>query len=146
MGRHESSSRSFLIGLLALTVATSWPSAPRTRAFLSFASLSSMGFQFPEFGLMALAVLPTMISGGIDLSVVSVANLASIVAALMLKDGHGWAAMPAALLVGTLCGVLNGVLIGYARLPAILATLGTMQLVARARHRDHARPGRHRPA
>lgn len=130
MGRHESSSRSFLIGLLALTVATFLAIGAANPNFLSFASLSSMGFQFPEFGLMALAVLPTMISGGIDLSVVSVANLASIVAALMLKDGHGWAAMPAAVLAGTLCGVLNGVLIGYARLPAILATLGTMQLVA----------------
>ena len=129
MGRHEGSPGFFLIGLLALTVVTFLAIGIANPNFLSFASLSSMGFQFPEFGLMALAVLPTMMSGGIDLSVVSVANLASIVAALMLKDGHGWAAMPAAVFAGTLCGVLNGILIGYARLPAILATLGTMQLV-----------------
>jgi simple sugar transport system permease protein len=70
-----------------------------------------------------------MISGGIDLSVVSVANLASIVAALLLKSGYGWTAVPAALLVGIVCGALNGVLIGFLRLPAILATLGTMQVV-----------------
>jgi simple sugar transport system permease protein len=129
MGRHEGNPRSFLIGLLALTVVTFLAIGFANPDFLSFASLSSMGFQCPEFGLMALAVLPTMISGGIDLSVVSVANLASIIAALMLKDGHGWAAMPVAVFAGTLCGLLNGVLVGYARLPAILATLGTMQLV-----------------
>lgn len=129
MARREDNPRSFLIGLLALTTATFLGIGVANPDFLSVASLSSMGFQFPEFGLMALAVLPTMISGGIDLSVVSVANLASIVAAVMLKDGSGWAAVPAAVFAGTLCGVLNGCLIGYARLPAILATLGTMQLV-----------------
>ncbi len=121
--------QSVIPGLAALTVMAFVGIGIANPDFLSFASLSSMGFQFPEFGLMALAVLPTMISGGIDLSIVSIANLASIVAALMLKDGHGWAAMPAAILAGTLCGVLNGVLISYARLPAILATLGTAQVI-----------------
>ena len=38
-------------------------------------------------------------------------------------------ALPLALGTGAACGVLNGVLIGYLRLPAILATLGTMQAV-----------------
>lgn len=129
MVRREDNTRSFLLGLLALNVITFLGIGLANRDFLSGASLSSMGFQFPEFGLMALAVLPTMISGGIDLSVVSVANLASIIAALLLKADYGWAAMPIALAAGTVCGAVNGLLIGYARLPAILATLGTMQLM-----------------
>ncbi|TYL22962.1 ABC transporter permease, partial [Streptococcus pyogenes] len=87
---------------------------------------------FPEFGLLALAVLPTMISGGIDLSVVAVANLAAIVAAVIMRAGpeYAWLAIPAALTVGICCGALNGFLIAYLRLPPILATLGTMQLFA----------------
>ncbi len=89
-----------------------------------------MGFQFPEFGLLSLAVLPTMISGGIDLSVVATANLAAIVAAVMMRAGPELAllAIPVALLIGVCCGLLNGFLIAYLRLPPILATLGTMQL------------------
>lgn len=129
MTRRENDPRSFLIGLLSLTVVTFLGIGVANPDFLSFASLSSMGFQCPEFGLMALAVLPTMVSGGIDLSVVSVANLTSIIAALMLKGDYGWAALPVALLAGTSCGLINGLLIGVARLPAILATLGTIQLV-----------------
>ncbi|MEO9338402.1 ABC transporter permease [Mesorhizobium sp. SB112] len=98
--------------------------------FLSRANLSSMGSQFPEFGVLALALLPTMISGGIDLSVVAIANLSSIIAALLLRAGpeYAWMAIPAALLTGLACGALNGCLIAYLRLPPILATLGTLQL------------------
>ena len=50
--------------------------------FLSTANLSSMAYQMPEFAMLALAIHPTMLTGGIDLSVVSVANLSAIVAAL----------------------------------------------------------------
>ena len=129
MAQRDDSTRSYLAALLALTVLVFAGIGIANRGFLSAGSLSSMAFQFPEFGLLALAILPTMLSGGIDLSVVSIANLASIVAALLLKGGHEGAAVPLALLAGAACGVLNGVLIGFFRLPAILATLGTMQAV-----------------
>ncbi len=130
MATRGDTTNSYLLGLLALAVAIFVGVSIANRDFLSFENLNSMGFQFPEFGLMSLALLSTMISGGIDLSVVSVANLASILAALLLKNGDlGWAAIPVALLAGTLCGVVNGCLIGFLRLPPILATLGTMQLV-----------------
>ncbi|MCB1129350.1 MAG: ABC transporter permease, partial [Verrucomicrobiae bacterium] len=52
--------------------------------FLTVRNLTSMGFQFPELGLFALAVMLSLITGGIDLSVVSTANLAGILAALVL--------------------------------------------------------------
>ena len=125
--QREDSTRSYLVALLGLTVVVFAGIGIANPSFLSGASLSSMAYQFPEFGLLALAILPTMLSGGIDLSVVSIANLTSIVAALLLKGGHEGLAVPLALCVGVACGVLNGVLIGYLRLPAILATLGTMQ-------------------
>ena len=53
--------------------------------FLSTANLSSMAYQLPEFAMLALAIHPTMLTGGIDLSVVSVANLSAIVAALTMR-------------------------------------------------------------
>src|ERR1700759_408960 len=101
--------------------------------FLSTANLSSMAYQMPEFAILALAIHPTMLTSGIDLSVVSVANLSAIIAAFLMRSLPPpifWLAVPAALLVGTLAGSVNGVLVAGCRLPAILATLGTLQLFA----------------
>ncbi|MET0169933.1 MAG: ABC transporter permease, partial [Aliihoeflea sp.] len=95
--------------------------------FMSRANLISMGSQFPEFGLLALALLPTMISGGIDLSVVAIANLSSIIASLFLRAGpeYAWMAVPAALLTGLACGALNGLIVIYGRLQPIVTTIAT---------------------
>jgi simple sugar transport system permease protein len=105
----------------------------RPGAFLSPDNLDSMAYQFPEFAILALAMHPTMLTGGIDLSVVSVANLCGILAAFIMRSGPPQfmlAAAAVALLVGTLCGIFNGILVAAFRLPAIVATLGTLQLFA----------------
>jgi len=101
--------------------------------FLSGANMSSMAYQLPQFALLALAIHPTMLTGGIDLSVVSVANLAAIAAAFTMKAGPPWfigLAIPVALLLGAVTGAINGLLVAGARLPPILATLGTLQFFA----------------
>jgi simple sugar transport system permease protein len=132
MAARRDGTQSYVIGLAALTVAVFVILGLLRPGFFSAANLSSMGFQFPEFGLLALAVFLPMVSGGIDLSVVGVANLAAIVAAVMMREGGMLAvlAVPAALLIGLAAGALNAFLISVLRLPAILATLGTMQLFA----------------
>jgi simple sugar transport system permease protein len=105
--------------------------------FLTLANFSSMAFQFPEFAILSLAMMLAMMTGGIDLSVVGLANLSAVVAALilrgfagdtatgMLADGTIAAAMVTALLIGALGGLANGIAIGFFGLPAILATLGS---------------------
>ncbi len=105
--------------------------------FLSAQNMTSMAFQFPEFAILALAMTLTMLTGGIDLSVVGIGNLSAIIAATLLTtyasagltgtDALMWygLAFGAALLVGASAGLLNGVLIAVLGLPAILATLGT---------------------
>jgi len=105
--------------------------------FLTTGNFSSMAFQFPEFAILSLAMMLSMMTGGIDLSVVGVSNLAAVVAALILSALAGPQALglaagatialaiAAALLVGALCGLLNGVIIGVFGLPPILATLGS---------------------
>ena len=52
--------------------------------FLTMDNLQSMMYQFPEYGMMAFGIMLAMIIGGIDLSVVGVANLTSIVVASIL--------------------------------------------------------------
>lgn len=98
--------------------------------------LQGMTAQLPEIGLLAIAIAVTMISGngGIDLSVVSIANLSAIVAGLIVRsilggDTQGVAFTLAfvviALVVGTACGLINGLLVSRGNFPPILATLGT---------------------
>lgn len=105
--------------------------------FLDPYNFQSMAKQLPEIALLAMAVMLAMISGGggIDLSVVGVANLAAISAGLVAKSvaansGVGFTVVfvAVALLVGIICGLINGLLIARGGFAPILATLGT-QLV-----------------
>ena len=108
--------------------------------FLTIRNFQSISSQIPEFGFLAIAMMLAMLTGGIDLSVISTANLAGIAAALILTkfsipQAGGYeeifiiiSAIAAALTVSLICGFINGVLIAYVGVPAILATLGTMGL------------------
>lgn len=105
--------------------------------FMTLRNFRSMGLQFPEYGLLALANMLAMITGGIDLSVVSIASLSGVISASLLSQYQtlGMSAgsvillgILIALAVSFLCGLLNGVIIAYARVPAIIATLGTQGL------------------
>ena len=57
----------------------------RFNKFYTLINFQTMASQFPEFGLMALGVMLCMITGGIDLSTVGVANLTAILMAFLLK-------------------------------------------------------------
>jgi len=135
------------------------------RRFLSGTNIEQLAFQIPEFGIFSIGMMVVMISGGIDLSLITTANLAGITSSivLLLLSHRGTmdlsallkgiiaddsirsaldAAMPTgivmigiivltilvALAVGFLCGLLNGFLVAKVKIPAILATLGTMRL------------------
>ena len=89
--------------------------------------------QFPEYGIMAIGMSLTMMTGGIDLGVVGAANLSAIVAAkfLIAVAPHGAppaevvpylvAAVLLALATGLACGAVAGILISRFKIPAILA-------------------------
>ena len=105
--------------------------------FLNADNFVAMFRQFPEYGLLAIGIGMALIIGGIDLSAVYLANLASIVAGLFLKavwDGESPAtglvllSFLVALAVGALGGILNGILVSGIGIPAMLATLGTQSL------------------
>ena len=108
--------------------------------FLTLRNIESMSFQFPELGLLSIAIMITMLTGGIDLSVVGIANLSGIFMALIftkvIPEGTSGFAMFLYLIMGIIVGVstgafagyLNGLLIAKVGITPILATLGTMQL------------------
>ncbi len=82
-----------------------------------------------ETGIMALGMTYVITTGGIDLSVGYILQLAAIV------FGATWettASLPLAILLciltGVFCGAVNGVIIAYGKIPALVTTLGTMYL------------------
>jgi len=83
-----------------------------------------------EVGLLALALTPVIVSGGIDLSVGSMMGLAAVVFGAAWQDWHAPLAVAAglALLVGCAGGALNAVLIARFRIPALIVTLGSFSL------------------
>jgi|YNPMSStandDraft_1061717.scaffolds.fasta_scaffold01272_8 simple sugar transport system permease protein len=108
------------------------------KKFLTTRNLTSMGFQLPEIGVLSLAMMITILTGGINLSVNATSNMSAVIAGLYLvkfvpkdaSESQIWFALIIAMLivlfVGLISGLLNGFLIGYIRVPPILATLATM--------------------
>lgn len=105
--------------------------------FLSMNSFSSIARQIPEIGLFTLAMMLPMLVGGIDLSVIASANLASILMSMYMtahieKGEENVLVMLTAIVICiALCiivGFLNGVIVALFKIPAMLVTLG-MQMV-----------------
>jgi simple sugar transport system permease protein len=108
--------------------------------FPTAANLQSMAFQMAELGILSVAMTLALLIGGIDLSVTAMANLSAITAVLAMgslagaEASSGQVAVAVALGflvslgVGLVCGMVNGLLIGRAGVPAILVTLGTLTL------------------
>jgi rhamnose transport system permease protein len=83
-----------------------------------------------ELGLLAFALTPIIVTGGIDLSVGSLLGLSAVAFGVALED---WrlpvaAAVVVAVGVGILGGALNAAVIARLRVPPLIVTLGTMAL------------------
>ena len=57
--------------------------------FLRYYNFQSISFMFPEIGLLSIAMMIAMLTGGIDLSVVGIANLSSILAGVFFFNTIG---------------------------------------------------------
>jgi ribose transport system permease protein len=116
-----------LAGLLLLTLAFSLTSD----AFFSVGNAMTVSLQVTSIVYLGIGATFVILTGGIDLSVGSVLALSGVVAGLLTKAGLPVsAAMSLGILIGALCGVVNGLLVTRLKLPPFIATLG-MMLVAR---------------
>ncbi len=112
-------------GLVALCLVL-WAATPH---FLTVSNLLNVLEQTSINAIVAVGMTYVIISGGIDLSVGSVLAVAGIALALALEGGvPAPAAIVLALATGTACGLANGVLITFGRLPPFIATLGMMSV------------------
>ena len=106
--------------------------------FFTRENFSSMAYQVPEVAILSIAVMLSMLTGGIDLSIVGISNAAALVAAYILtknmtEDGaitNSWIliACAAGIGLGLICGLINSALIAILNVTPILATLATMTL------------------
>jgi rhamnose transport system substrate-binding protein len=83
-----------------------------------------------ELGLLAIALTPVIVTGGIDLSVGSMLGLAAVIFGAAYRDWHLPVAAAAglALLVGCAGGGLNALLIARFQIPPLIVTLGSYSL------------------
>jgi rhamnose transport system permease protein len=101
--------------------------------FLTTDNLLNQGRLLTEIGLVALPMTFIIITGGIDLSVGSIMGVCAIVLGVMW-DPRGAFALPleiaviVSLLVGTLCGLVNGLIIVRLGVPPLITTLATLAL------------------
>lgn len=103
--------------------------------FFSLGNFQSIASQLPVLGLLALGMGVTMLTGGINLSIIASANACSLLMAALIvahPDQPQWIflALLAGLGLAIAIGVVNGVLIAVIGVSPILATLGTMTLIA----------------
>ena len=108
--------------------------------FFSFSNITAMMYQMPMIGLLAVGMLVAELTGGINLSLISVANFNGIMIYVVLNALTGGnmaeaggvqliTALLLSLAVTLLIGMVNGLMIAKLKVPSILATLGTMTLI-----------------
>ena len=120
-----------LVALVLLTVVSSFLSP----FFLQVQNLLNILRQVSYTGIIALGMTFVIVSGGIDLSVGSMAAFVGSLGILALNALAGGsqglavtAAVAVALLGGLLCGFANGIAITKGRIAPFIVTLGTMAL------------------
>ena len=115
-----------IVGGLALLIAVTAVLEPR---FVHADSLRNLALNAAIFAIVAAGETLVIVTRNVDLSVGSVLGLAAFMAGDLLSNHPG---LPIALVIlagmglGAACGVLNGVLVTFGRVPALVVTLGTL--------------------
>ncbi|MFQ3566179.1 MAG: ABC transporter permease [Aggregatilineales bacterium] len=101
-----------------------------TETFLTSRNLLNIGRQISLLGIMAIGMTFVLITREVDLSVGSTYAISGLLTGMLIVQQ--WEFIPALLIglsVGTLIGLINGVLSTYGRLPSFITTLGMLSVV-----------------
>ncbi|MGH3587546.1 MAG: ABC transporter permease [Pseudonocardia sp.] len=116
-------------GIIALLVVVVVASLQYVENFRSPLTLPYLVLDTTPILLIALPMTLVIITGEIDLSVASVVGLSSVTLGVLVEDGWSVpAAAGVAMLVGVVCGLLNGFLVARVGLPSLAVTIGTLAL------------------
>lgn len=125
------------IGLSLALIAVIWVFSLLTPRFLTLATFDSVAFQLPELGLLTLAMLMPIVSGGLNLAITFTANISGLTLAWVLQTHGGPDAGVTAFImgailaigVGTMVGLVMGAVIAYTGAHPILVSLSMMIFV-----------------
>lgn len=132
--KKNSKERILLIVFALVFIALSFLSPDK---FLTVTNIRSMAFQLPEFGILTLAMMVPILTGGINLSLVTAATLGGVVSATVMASLYkqNWnetliimIAVLTSMAASVLCGIINGYVVSYIGAAAMMATLGTSTL------------------
>lgn len=120
-----------VVAALAVLVVVFWALNPN---FLRTTNIVSMAQSLAPYAILALGVTFVIATGGIDLSIGTVCIASAVIAGKLYvpveQGGWGmiplWATIPVMIIIGTIFGFINGILVAKLKLPAFIATLGTM--------------------
>jgi ribose transport system permease protein len=117
-------------GLIAVIVALVIAFGIAKPFFLDSHNLLNVLLQAAVVGILALGQTYVLLTGGIDLSIGSVVAVTAVCSGLFSHSMPPVAAIVCALLVGALCGLVNGLLITVTKITPFIVTLGTMSIYA----------------
>ena len=101
----------------------------RNSTFLTAGTIETLFKNYAVDFVIAIGMMLVLLIGGIDISVGSTLAFSGMTASLILRDYPGTSVIVAFLIatgVGLLCGLLNGLIISYGKVPPIICTMGSM--------------------
>ncbi|MCW2512502.1 MAG: putative transporter permease protein [Mycobacterium sp.] len=118
------------IALVAVLIVLWIALAFATPAFLSAGSIIPLLVEVSPVALIGIGMTFVIITGGIDVSVGGAIMVCSVVTAKLMRDQHlpVWWCLVVAIGTGAVLGLVNGALIAYGRVHAIIITFGTANL------------------
>ena len=123
----KSKQNAIIILALIVLVLLFWALNPN---FLNEYNIISMAQSLAPYAILGLGVTFAIATGGIDLSIGTVCIASSVVAGKLYTDGFIplYLTIPVMIGIGALFGLINGFLVAKLKLPAFIATLGTMMV------------------
>ncbi|GAL57087.1 ABC transporter permease [Pseudescherichia vulneris] len=123
VGQHE-----FWLGLLVVALAVGLSIS--TDEFFSLGNLTDVATSYAILGILACGLFVVLISGGIDISFPAMTAIAQYaMASWVIAHGGNFAlALIIAMAVGLLLGLINGFLVYWLRVPAIIITIATLNV------------------
>lgn len=108
--------------------------------FLTIGNITIIGKHVARYAILAIGMTFVMVCGGIDLSVGAVAGLSGMIAGILIKNGlvlkslgvtvymNIFLVVIIAIIVGAFVGIINGLIVSKLKVPAFIATLGTLYI------------------
>lgn len=117
---------SLIIALAALLVIFG---TIRSDVFFSSRNLLNIGMGVAILGVLAISQTTVIVSGGLDISVGSIVGLTTVATAMTIQGTESAGlGLAAGIILGAAAGLMNGILITYGRINAVIVTLGTMAI------------------